>query len=58
MSSGVESSPGVKDPGRIRDFVQAAREAGRLVAAERSEDPTDPVGSRRATDLFDWQDDT
>jgi phosphoribosylanthranilate isomerase len=26
-SSGLESSPGVKDPGRVRDFVVAAREA-------------------------------
>jgi len=26
-SSGLESSPGVKDPGRVRDFVAAAREA-------------------------------
>ena len=27
VSSGVESSPGVKDPSRIRAFVEAAREA-------------------------------
>ncbi|GIH96269.1 phosphoribosylanthranilate isomerase [Planobispora siamensis] len=27
VSSGVESAPGVKDTGRIRDFVTAAREA-------------------------------
>jgi phosphoribosylanthranilate isomerase len=29
VSSGVESSRGVKDPARIRDFVAAARTAGR-----------------------------
>ena len=28
VSSGVESSPGVKDPYRVRDFIQAARGAG------------------------------
>jgi phosphoribosylanthranilate isomerase len=63
VSSGVESSPGVKDPGRLRDFVAAARQAGRDVLAQRradglapGDDPTD-TGARRATDLFDWQDD-
>ncbi len=34
-SSGLESRPGVKDPGRVRDFVMAAREAfARLGRAE------------------------
>jgi len=28
VSTGVESAPGVKDPGKIRAFVAAAREAG------------------------------
>jgi phosphoribosylanthranilate isomerase len=27
VASGVESSPGRKDPGKVRDFLQAAREA-------------------------------
>ena len=34
-SSGLESSPGVKDPGRVRDFVLAAREAFATVEARR-----------------------
>jgi phosphoribosylanthranilate isomerase len=60
VATGVESSPGVKDPGRMRDFIVAAREAGRLVASERDEvvEPEDPLGPRRSTDLFDWQDDS
>jgi len=33
VSSGVESSPGVKDPVRIEAFVKAAREAGKINAA-------------------------
>jgi phosphoribosylanthranilate isomerase len=63
VATGVESSPGVKDPGKVRDFVLAAREAGRLVDEQRAADglaadsmPVD-LGERRATDLFDWQDD-
>jgi hypothetical protein len=44
----------------MRDFIVAAREAGRLVAAEHavSDGPGDATGARRSTDLFDWQDDT
>jgi len=61
VASGVESAPGVKDPGKVRDFVTAARQAGRQVVTEHRAAvghlaPEDATGPRRATDLFDWQD--
>jgi phosphoribosylanthranilate isomerase len=31
VSSGVEASPGIKDPGKVRDFVRLAREATRSI---------------------------
>ena len=34
VSSGVERARGVKDPARIRDFIDAARGAGRALAEE------------------------
>ncbi len=37
VCSGVEASPGVKDPGRLRDFVAAARRAERALAREGAE---------------------
>jgi phosphoribosylanthranilate isomerase len=36
-ASGLESSPGVKDPGKVRAYCQAAREAFRIVRRETSE---------------------
>ena len=41
VSSGVESSPGHKDPQKLRDFVAAARQAARLVRAEHPEEAGD-----------------
>jgi phosphoribosylanthranilate isomerase len=61
VSTGVEVAPGVKDPARVRDFVLAAREAGREVAAAHAATvpaTPDEGAPRHATDLFDWQDDT
>ncbi len=43
-SSGLESSPGVKDPGRVRDFVLAAREAFATVEARRMRAAADSAG--------------
>ena len=52
VSSGVEASPGVKDPTKLRDFVNAARTAA-IIAATRPDEPTaehPAVGGP-----FDWQ---
>ncbi len=59
VCSGVESSPGVKDPGKLRQFVAAAHDAAwaaRTESGERSSDadPDDAApGANR--DVFDWQ---
>jgi len=52
VASGVEAAPGVKDPGKLRDFVAAARHAA-AVAASR---PDEPTGEQPAVGgFFDWQ---
>lgn len=62
VASGVESAPGVKDPGKVRDFVHAAREAGRRVAEEYGAGGPGHDGgvvypdADHAARLFDWQD--
>ncbi len=53
VCSGVEASPGVKDPGKLRDFVTAARaEAARIDGSESRDERT---GDQDAADFFDWQ---
>ncbi len=52
VSTGVEAAPGIKDPGKLRDFVAAARSAAVAAATH----PDEPTGEQPAVgDLFDWQ---
>jgi phosphoribosylanthranilate isomerase len=63
VSSGVESAPGVKDPGKLRNFISAVRLAETRVAESTgglggvgplsTGRPDDPDGG---AGLFDWQD--
>jgi phosphoribosylanthranilate isomerase len=64
VATGVEASPGVKDPGKLRDFISAAQRAARAVAASKggpwSDETRDPAGAASGwTDSppgpFDWQ---
>lgn len=50
VSTGVESAPGVKDPGKLRAFVSAVRDAE--AAADPGSDPTPTVNPAGP---FDWQ---
>ena len=57
VASGVEASPGQKDPAKMRAFIEAAREAGeRFVPAwdggERRDRPDNP------DQPYDWADDS
>ncbi len=56
VSSGVESSPGSKDPGKVREFVAAARRAeasARGVAGEQM----DPSAENAQDAPYDWRED-
>jgi phosphoribosylanthranilate isomerase len=61
VCSGVEASPGVKDPGKLRRFVSAAHQAARQLATrtESGEPPSSADPERAAVeetrDVFDWQ---
>ncbi len=62
VASGVEASPGVKDPVRLREFITAAHRAARAVAAASGEGSgtSYPAGEGTEGDgppePFDWQD--
>jgi phosphoribosylanthranilate isomerase len=57
VCSGVEASPGVKDPGKLRAFVAAARTAAARVApgADRPDPTASPDESTEPQEVFDWQ---
>ncbi|MBM36471.1 MAG: N-(5'-phosphoribosyl)anthranilate isomerase [Acidimicrobiaceae bacterium] len=50
VASGVEASPGVKDPVRVREFILAARQAGDSL--ESTDKDFDPEAPRP----YDWRD--
>jgi hypothetical protein len=65
VASGVESSPGVKDPVKLREFIGAAHAAARSVVVTEggvaaSTYSRTGVGDAGPADgapgLFDWQD--
>jgi phosphoribosylanthranilate isomerase len=64
VCSGVEASPGVKDPTRLREFISAAHDAARAAKAASADrgygedllgSGEDRADGAEAPGLFDWQ---
>lgn len=63
VASGVEASPGVKDPVKLREFISAAHDAARAAAAASGEGAAGPLSTADGVAEgeeppvpFDWQD--
>ena len=50
VSTGVERKPGRKDPVKMRNFIQAANEAGAALATA-----TGPAAGVAPSELYDWE---
>ncbi len=57
VATGVEASPGVKDPAKVAAFIAAARQAAGDSARQRADDvPTPPEGTPGDPAPYDWMD--
>lgn len=55
VASGVEREPGIKDPIKLREFIEAARAGFAEVEAADAFEP--PEGAEPVPGLYDWQED-